>query len=73
MHINAVQQNLYVCARRNLGALLTFTENFAPLISIHIFTRLIYNLLKLECQQCKKTRVRKYIQIKVKQHLIADN
>jgi len=32
MHINAVWQSLYVCATKNRCALLTFIENFAPLV-----------------------------------------
>jgi len=37
MHMNAEWQSLYVCATKNYCALLTFTENFAPLVRLQDF------------------------------------
>jgi len=34
MHMSAVCQSLYVCATKNFCALLTFTENLAPLVLV---------------------------------------
>jgi len=37
MHMNAVWQSLYVWTTKNCCALLTFTENFAPLVRLQDF------------------------------------
>jgi len=39
VHVNAVWQSLYVCAAKNCCALLTFTENFAPLVRLQDFDK----------------------------------
>jgi len=39
IHMNAVWQSLYVCATKNCCALLTFTENVAPLVRLQDFDK----------------------------------
>ena len=43
MHMNAVWQNLYMCTTKSVCALLTFTENCAPLVWLQDFN-IIYFL-----------------------------
>jgi len=39
MHMNAVWQSSYVCDAKNCCVLLTFTENFAPLVRLQDFDK----------------------------------
>jgi len=48
MHMNAVWQSLYVCATKNCWALLTFTEDFAPLVFYKILINALFVIYSLD-------------------------
>jgi len=52
MHVNAVWQSLYVCTAKNCCALLTFTENFAPLVRLQDFDKSTFCYFTLWMTHC---------------------
>jgi len=52
MHMNAVWQSLYVCATKNCCALLTSTENFAPLVRLQDFDKSTFYYFTLWITHC---------------------
>jgi len=50
--MNAVWQSLYVCAAKNCCALLTFTENFAPLVRLQDFDKRTFYYFTLWMTHC---------------------
>jgi len=63
MHVNAVWQSLYVFATKNCCALLTFTDNFAPLAWLQYFDRCTFCYLLFGWRTALDVRGRRLVHL----------